>query len=45
MKKKKLTSEEIKDYAGRNQKEWIAWAKREIEEYEKFIKFLEEKLD
>ena len=40
---KKLTSEEIKDYAGRSRKEWIAWAKKEIVEYEKFIKFLEGK--
>lgn len=28
-------------YAGKSKKDWIVWAKREIKEYERFIKFLE----
>lgn len=42
MKNKKLTLEDMKEYASKNKKEWILWAKKEIKEYEKFIKFLEE---
>lgn len=41
--KKILTKEEIKEYAGRSKKDLIAWAKREIEEYEKLLEFLEGK--
>lgn len=41
MTNKKLTPEEIEEYAGRSREEWISWAKKEIKEYEKFIKFLE----
>ena len=32
-------------YASRSKEQWIAWAKKEIAEYEKFIKFLEGKED
>ena len=28
-------------YAGRSKEQWIAWARREVKEYEQFIKFLE----
>lgn len=38
--KKKLT--EKSEYAGRSKKSWIAWAKKEVKEYLKFIAFLED---
>lgn len=36
---------EEKWYCERTKKDWIKWAEREIEEYERFIKFLKNKND
>ena len=43
MKKKKSSVEEFADSIKNNPKEIIAWAKREIKEYEKLIKLLEKR--
>ena len=37
----KKTDKDRSCYAGISKKEWIAWAKRKIAEYQKFIIFLE----